>query len=166
MSCLANHWNMWLVLGKLSAQASVYIASVWTDQGVLFQTACNVTKVPHTIMLNIIIMSPERCGVLSHWQLNCLLKRCSGWEQLKHYCSQLPTLCGGNPPVISGSPSQRTNDMESNFILWHHETSSSKSKIPTGRVETIPVYKSWLNHSLSKYRNQNIKAPTKWTNHA
>ena len=63
----------------------------------------------------------ERDGVSNNRHLDCLLKGLLIQAQIKETSKLRVTgPCEGNPPVISGFPSQRASNAEKVFIWWRH----------------------------------------------
>ena len=64
----------------------------------------------------------KRDGVSNHRRLDCLLNCFMGRRSKKTSKLRVTGLCGGNPPVTGGFPSQRASNAENVSIWWrHHE---------------------------------------------
>ena len=61
-----------------------------------------------------------RDGVWNHRRLDCLLNRLFWRKSKKTSKFRVTGLCGGNPPVTGGFPSQRASNAENVSIWWRH----------------------------------------------
>ena len=101
----------------------------------------------HVIMYPYITMwSHEGHGISYHQKVDCLFN-CFFWLTSKKISEPvLLTLCEGNPPVTSGTPSQRASNMVTFSMSWrHHDLWELRqgSHMLIHMITPQPAKKSW-----------------------
>ena len=88
---------------------------------VLFCVTLLVWRTGKIKTVHITVTSHGRHCVSSHWQLLCLFNSVFRLTTIKHQCSALLALYGGNPLVTGGYPSQKTYNAEGMYVSIFHQ---------------------------------------------
>ena len=91
-------------------------------------------------------------GVSNPWHLHCLFNCLFRHWSKKTSNLHVTGLCGGNPPVTGGFPSQRTSNMENVSIWWHHHALHTVSC----SVSVLCVTSQLVKHFIILQNNYNL----------
>ena len=89
-------------------------------------------------------------GILNYQSIECLFNHLFRLKTKEHQRSALLALCGGNPPLTSGFPSQRASNTENVSIWWRHNVLICSIKISPGMGVVKISLCIHTGHTLSK----------------
>ena len=96
----------------------------------------------------------EHDGVLNDRRLDCMLNRLFGRRRKIASKLHVTGLCGGNPPVTGGLPSQKANYAENVSIWWRHHEQTLYKILLIGFFngdQVCPLFQTVPSHLLALY---------------